>query len=81
MKPAPRIFTIRNWTHDPKRRLHRWRCQECMSVIKNGCDVVVERRGRSSHGYHLTCFEAAVASPLPSNAAEVIARASRDAAQ
>ncbi len=49
-------FTITNWTHNPARRKHRFRCQTCARVIADGSDVVIERRGRSSHGYHAECF-------------------------
>lgn len=56
MKPRPNLFTVSNWTHDPKFRTSRFRCQTCACVIADGGDVVIERRGKSSHGYHAECF-------------------------
>ena len=76
-RPA-RVFTIENWHHDPKRRKHRWRCQECQRIIDDGHDVTVERRGNSSHGYHRSCFSAALTSTLPSNARAAVMRAAEN---
>ena len=57
-----RIFEIKNWSHDPKRRKHRFRCMECDKIISDGTDVVIERRGKSSHGYHKQCFGSGLSS-------------------
>ena len=55
------FFRIYNWVHDPKKRKHRWRCRHCGSVIKDGVDVVVERRGvrgnKGSMGFHGHCWD------------------------
>ena len=55
------FFRISNWVHDPKKRKHRWRCRHCGSVIKDGVDVVVERRGMrgnmGSMGFHGHCWD------------------------
>jgi hypothetical protein len=56
MRQKPNVFTIRAWRFDPKRRAHRFRCQGCAKLIADGSDVVLEKRGRSSHGYHAECF-------------------------
>jgi hypothetical protein len=56
MKRAPTVFTVRAWVFDPKRRAHRFRCQGCAKIIQDGGDVVMERRGKSTHGYHAMCF-------------------------
>lgn len=50
------LFSIKNWQHNPHRRKHRFRCQQCQIIIKDGSDLVIEKRGKSSHGYHLACF-------------------------
>jgi len=53
-------FQISNWVHDPKKRKHRWKCRICGSVIQDGSDVIVERRGvrkgMGSMGFHTTCW-------------------------
>ena len=50
------LFQIKNWQHNPRRRKHRFRCQQCSKIIEDGLDIVIERRGKSSHGYHVSCF-------------------------
>lgn len=61
MKLRPNIFTIANYRFDPKRRKHRFRCQACCKAVADGEALTVERRGKSSHGYHADCFETSVA--------------------
>ena len=51
------VFNIANWTHNPAKRKARFRCQECACIIEDGNDILIERRGKSSHGYHTDCFE------------------------
>ena len=54
---AYRAFRITDWSHNPARRKHRFRCQVCDRIIGDGADVVIEKRGKSSHGYHTDCFK------------------------
>lgn len=56
MKPRSNLITILGWVHNPKRRAHRFRCQGCARIIADGSDIIIERRGGSSHGYHQRCF-------------------------
>lgn len=61
MLPRPNVITIRDWVHDPKRRKSRFRCQGCAKIIEDGAMLVIERRGKTSHGYHSDCFHASSA--------------------
>lgn len=75
---VPRLIRIDDWRHEPRKRRRRFRCQECQRLIGDGTRVVIERRGKSSHGYHAACFDAALAGPRPSNAKAALARCHRD---
>lgn len=57
MRPCPNIFAIENWIHNPARRKSRYRCQGCSKLVADGSHLVVERRGKASHGYHNECFD------------------------
>ena len=52
-------MTIANWSHNPARRKSRFRCQACAKLVADGTTLVIERRGKSSHGYHADCFDGA----------------------
>ena len=56
MKLRSNIFAIENWVYNPARRKCRYRCQTCMKLVPDGSHLVVERRGKTSHGYHSDCF-------------------------
>lgn len=56
MKARSNIFTINNWVFNSSKRSHRFRCQVCSKLIEDGSTVTIERRGKSSHGYHIECF-------------------------
>jgi hypothetical protein len=73
MRPRSNVYTLRDWCYDPKRRAHRFRCQGCARVIDDHTDVVVERRGRSSHGYHADCFNGLAAEAALARDAERMA--------
>jgi hypothetical protein len=52
-----KVIEITNWTHDPKRRKARFRCQQCSCLIEDGSNVVIEiRRPGGAHGYHKEHF-------------------------
>lgn len=73
MKLRPNIFTIEGWQHNPARRKSRFRCQGCAKLVDDGSTLVIERRGKSSHGYHAECFHGAAADAALERQAERLA--------
>lgn len=57
MKLRSNIITIKDWHFNPAKRSHRFRCQGCGKLVEDGSALVIERRGKTSHGYHADCFE------------------------
>jgi hypothetical protein len=70
MKPRATVIAITNWSHDPKRRGARFRCQTCSKLIADGSDIVIERRQGGAHGYHSECFIGASAAAALARQAE-----------
>ena len=57
MRLRSNIITIPNWTFNAAKRKHRFRCQVCAKLVGDGSTLIIERRGKSSHGFHADCFD------------------------
>ena len=57
MKPRSNIIRIDDWTFNPAKRAHRFRCAACSKLVEDGTDLVLERHGKRSTGWHAHCFD------------------------